>query len=760
MNKNILKSIFLIGTSALFAGCADTDIDPYSVEQPHTSAEYAYLNDYGPLKSYIDRNAYPNFKLATAVSASEFNSYAIPYRLAIANGDEVVTGNAFKYASCVANDGTMYFSTVTAFTDNAVEAGLSPYGHTLVWHSQQNNTYLAGLIADKPIPQDPTAASNSYLAYSCGEAGTNRWDKQAIYTLPKALEIGKTYKLRIDIKAFDAANIAADNLKCQIYCNWDASPNRNQWGGTNDVDYSEDKTLSGDWATYEWTLTPTKFIYDKLCFSFGTLSGIVGFDNFVITEAGSETNIVENGDFAEASTSAWTNNWNGPSFEIASESSSSSMTNNYIEYTSTGTDASNTWDNQAIYTLGFELEQGVSYTLSVDIKGSNSGKCAIWPLWNASSNKNQWGGSNDVLYMEEKGFNASWQTITWNINSANFPLDCIQFVFGKYGGKIAFDNLVLTKDGTDKNLLSNGDFSTASTDGWSSNWNGPSFELVKESLNTIPLTDEEKKDTLTWALDNWIKGIMNATGGKVKAWDVVNEPIGGSGDDGEGNYALQHASNPDDNGVGGDAFYWQDYLGDLDFVRIAVKKARQYFEEAGGDPSELKLFVNDYNLESDWDDNKKVKSMINWVKKWESDGVTKIDGIGTQMHISCYANEATQQSKKEHITKMFELLAASGKLIRVSELDMGYIDENGNNVLTVDMTEDKHHAMADLYKFVVSEYLRIIPADQQWGICNWGVTDSPTTSGWRAGQPIGLWDLDYRRKHTYAGFADGLAGKE
>lgn len=144
----------------------------------------------------------------------------------------------------------------------------------------------------------------------------------------------------------------------------------------------------------------------------------------------------------------------------------------------------------------------------------------------------------------------------------------------------------------------------------------------------------------------------------------------------------------------------------------------------------------------------------------KTDGETKIDGIGTQMHISCYADEATQATKKEHITKMFELLAESGKLIRVSELDMGYVDEDGNTVLTVDMTEERHKEMAELYKFVVSEYLRLIPAAQQWGICNWGVTDSPASSSWRAGQPIGLWDLDYNRKHTYAGFADGLAGKE
>ena len=33
-------------------------------------------------------------------------------------------------------------------------------------------------------------------------------------------------------------------------------------------------------------------------------------------------------------------------------------------------------------------------------------------------------------------------------------------------------------------------------------------------------------------------------------------------------------------------------------------------------------------------------------------------------------------------------------------------------------------------------------------------------SGWRAGLPVGLWDLDYYRKHTYGGFAAGLGAPE
>ena len=280
---------------------------------------------------------------------------------------------------------------------------------------------------------------------------------------------------------------------------------------------------------------------------------------------------------------------------------------------------------------------------------------------------------------------------------------------------------------------------------------------IKESGNKIPQTPEEKKDTLTWAMNNWVEGMMKATGGYVTVWDVVNEAISGGGDDGEGFYVLQSASNVSENDAQNN-FYWQDYLGNEDYARIVVAAARKYYAENGG-TAPLKLFINDYNLESDWDDNKKAKSLVHWIKKWEADGVTQIDGIGTQMHVSCYANAATQKSKEEHVVQMFEILAASGKLVKISELDMGYIDENGTSVKTENMTEAQHKAMAEYYKFIVKKYFEIIPAAQQYGITQWCATDAPSDSGWRGGEPVGLWDSNYSRKHAYAGFADGLAGK-
>ena len=277
---------------------------------------------------------------------------------------------------------------------------------------------------------------------------------------------------------------------------------------------------------------------------------------------------------------------------------------------------------------------------------------------------------------------------------------------------------------------------------------------------TIPLTQEERHDILVEAMDKWIKGMMEACDGKVKAWDLVNEAIAGDGNDGEGNYELQHSKGYKGGtwDVGGQDFFWQDHLGDLDYVRQACRLARKY------GPEDVKLFINDYNLESDWDDNKKLKSLINWIKKWEADGVTKIDGIGTQMHISYHEDSGILNSRKQHITKMFELLAQSGKLVRVSEMDMGYVISgtypNEKKAYINTITEAQHKKMADFYEWIIKEYFRLIPAAQQWGICQWCPTDAPENSGWRRNEPVGIWDLDFYRKHVYAGFVRGLAGGE
>lgn len=156
--------------------------------------------------------------------------------------------------------------------------------------------------------------------------------------------------------------------------------------------------------------------------------------------------------------------------------------NMYVEYTGKG--GKNTWDQQATYDLPAALEKDATYTLSMKVKASeNYDELAFWPIWNASENKNEWGGSKDVQYLESKKVTTDWTTVSWTF-TASFPHDRLQFCFGKLAGSIDFDNLVLTKEGSTDNLVANGDFATSSLKGWGANWNGPSFAIVKVADTT------------------------------------------------------------------------------------------------------------------------------------------------------------------------------------------------------------------------------------------------------------------------------------
>jgi len=198
-------------------------------------------------------------------------------------------------------------------------------------------------------------------------------------------------------------------------------------------------------------------------------------------------------------------------------------------------------------------------------------------------------------------------------------------------------------------------------------------------------------------------------------------------------------------------FYWGEHLG-KDYVRDLVKYAREAASNNG--VSDVKLFVNESRLESN---PEKLQSLLDWIAYWEEDG-TVIDGIGTEMHVSCYADPDKQKAAEDGIVEMLTKLKDSGKLVRISELDMNYISTAGYATKTISMTADMHKQMAEFYKFIVKKYLEIIPSNQQVGICLWSPADASTDAAWRGGEPIGLWTENYLRKTEYAGFADGLQG--
>lgn len=728
--KNINFGLGLVALLAL-SSCADDKFSEYRTDMTKNLKEYQYLNNYEPLKKYVEDmkasgKCNPDFKLGIALAAPDFNKQELVYCLAGSNFEEMTAGNAMKYASCVKNDGTFDFNTVKDFVTNAQDAGLTIYGHTLAWHSQQNKKYLNGLIADKEIQVDPSqkvektdyqldcSTLTKYDWSGSPESVKTEWNKDGavVITNPKpiepfyelqywlvngiSLEQGKDYKIVIECKAEGASDA---NIHFKL----------GDWGGGDEQQFTI--PVGKGYQKVVLSVSP-KMANNGIMFQHGDFAGKIYWKSITISHM--ETPVMEipstvaKLDFeGEESLGGW-------GMDHTPE--------NVNGVCQVGNDAAKSadWNAQVNFEPGFIFENGTTYHLKMKIKGTVAGTFSA-----AFQNPDGYKGCGNF---QNISVTKDWKEVDVTAKCNGDGASRLLLNIGLYAGTLYIDD----------------------------------FEVyIMKSANSIPLTDEEKKSLLTDAMGKWIDGMMEATNGYVTSWDVVNEALSGEDKDGDGKFDLQSAKRG--NVSAADAqnnFYWQDYLGDIDYVRTAVAAARKSFDAHNGDPEKLKLFINDYNLESDWDDNGKLKSLIQWIHDWEADGVTKIDGIASQMHISCYADPNTQKSKKDHIVKMLELMAKSGKLCKISELDMGYVDAAGKEVKTVDMTEEQHKEMRDLYTFVLQKYFEIIPAAQQYGITQWCATDSPKDSGWRPGLATGLWDLNYLRKHTYAGFAVGLGAPE
>ena len=715
MRQYINKIMVLVFASILTVGCADTDIAEFMVEKPQTIAGMEYLNEYDALKSYIKREDNPNFKLGAGVTVSDFLKRGLVYSLMSSNFDEMTAGNAMKYSSVVGDDGLMDFSQVNSFVDVARTAGLTIYGHTLAWHAQQNNKYLNGLIADKELEVDPNEklevedAFEDYSTYTHFPYFVMGFEPQIVDgQLVSSNPAGDW------IQYFVADNIPTTkggNYKVTALIQGSAEGSVDVQMGNWDGSVKAAMRFTTEWKEVTVELNEVPAEKSFVIFQPGTFNGDIRVKWLKVTHAVAPAInipvIVAEYDFEDGTPiGGW-----GDGLSRTVEDGVCVVTN---------PTAGNSWEKQLNHETTTPFENGTTYFLKLKIKGSVPGSI------NADfQNPNGYIGCGSFSAIN---VTTDWNEITVRATCNGDNAVRLLFSVGHYVGTLYMDDICVY-------------------------WEKPA--------NSIPYTPEEKAEILTLAMGDWVKGMMEACEGYVAVWDVVNEPISGMDIDGDNYYDLQSATR----GTVSEAdakenFYWQDYLGDIEYVRTTIKFARQYFEESGGSPSALKLFINDYNLESDWDGNKKLKSLINWIKRWEEDG-TVIDGIGTQMHVSYHANPATQKSKEEHIVEMYKLMAETGKLVKVSELDMGYVDENGNNVLTTDMTEEQHKAMAQFYAFIIQKYFEIIPPGQRYGITQWAVTDSPNVEhSWRKGQPTGLWDLNYSRKHTYAGFANGLAGKD
>jgi GH35 family endo-1,4-beta-xylanase len=711
--KNLYKLALGVTISVAMASCTKHELLDFHVDKPASFENQEIIDAYQHLKTYLNKEANPNFKFGAAVSLSDYVNKGVMYRLVNNNFDEIVLGYAMKHGAVVKADGKLDLDNVKELLKTAHDAGMSVYGHTLCWHANQNAAYLKKLIAPIIIPgtAQPTwdlvtganfesdnnsnyeANSNAQLSFTAvgqGAGGqgralkitndavrTNDWDAQFFIKFSPAVKAGEKYEFSMDVKA--DANVTFSTQAHTVPYSYKF------------YDFFGAISATPTWTKYTKVITVSdnEATSGAIAFNLGKNATNYYFDNITLKKYN------EKGSGNAGHAYFFTNPTAKPNY----------------------------WEAQVAYGLPV-LQNNKEYTLKFVAKGSVAGNIRV-ELQSPDYSSDGFGSF---------GLTTGWKQYELKATTTKADRKTLLYSFADYEGTVYIDNVELTASGDATNLVTASDFENGSTGwgGWGNNSTrgvtaqGEGYGGAQDQI--IEKTPAEKKTIITAELDRFISGMVDTCKAYVNAWDVVNEPM----DDGNPNNLKS--------GVGKtlktDEFYWQDYMG-KDYAVEAFKLAKQHVK--AGDL----LFINDYNLEYNLD---KCRGLIDYVAYIEGKGAV-VDGIGTQMHIST-------TSDKQKIADMFTLLAATGKKIKVSELDMGIDGKK-----TAEATAADYQAQADMYKYVIDKYFEIIPAKQRYGITIWSPLDSPDNSSWRAGEPIGLWTGGFTRKPAYVGVAEALKGK-
>lgn len=271
-------------------------------------------------------------------------------------------------------------------------------------------------------------------------------------------------------------------------------------------------------------------------------------------------------------------------------------------------------------------------------------------------------------------------------------------------------------------------------------------KIFHEPDNHRPQTDQERNDTIHYALNTWCETLMKYNEGRIKSFDLIEEAIDTKSTLGNGMYDLKHA--------GKDQIFWQDILGSENYAPVVSDIASAAFTKYGGNPADLKFFISESGLE----EAKKFESLEYWIGVWENKGA-QIDGINAKLNIFYSEDAATQEATETTLNTLLDNLAKTGKLIRLSNFDFKYQDAEGSYVTADKITAEQRQKLADFYGHALKLYMSKIPNEKQAGICKTNMVDTSNGSG----DPVGLWTIsstkDWVRTATYKAFCDALSGK-
>ena len=150
---NLKAGLFALAVGALVAACADYNVtDDFTAEPDPTFVEP--YKDYGTVKSYLDREKYPNMTLGAQLKVAEFNKQELAHAVAITNFDDLAFGTTLMSGTIVNAKGIMNFLDMKDLLDHVQEIGGKVFGSPIVANANQADDWLNMLTAPIEIPVD------------------------------------------------------------------------------------------------------------------------------------------------------------------------------------------------------------------------------------------------------------------------------------------------------------------------------------------------------------------------------------------------------------------------------------------------------------------------------------------------------------------------------------------------------------------------------------------------------------------------------
>ena len=240
----------MIAAGALVAACADYNVTDDFSANPDPSYIEPY-KDLAPVKSYINRETYPNMSLGATLKVSDFNKQELAHAAIVTNCDNVAFGNSLMSGTIVNAKGVMNFLDMSDLLSHVEEIGYEVYGSPIVANTNQADEWLANLTAPIEIPVDFVEGkvvnyNDSTEFHGTIEKGTNasivKYDDQ------NTLKIGTAVNVRI-VEGFDVDPLAKYTTTFWAKVDKDASYT---------ITFSGNK-VNGNGADGKWTLKPGKW---------------------------------------------------------------------------------------------------------------------------------------------------------------------------------------------------------------------------------------------------------------------------------------------------------------------------------------------------------------------------------------------------------------------------------------------------------------------------------------------------------------------